>query len=559
MKKLLLLFISSVVLLSSVLAGTQTNSSVSSLSGSGTEGDPYLISSVSDLAFFRNEVNLQNATYNALTVYVQLAADLDLGATTTATAWVPIGSLTTTKFKGIFNGNNKTISNLTIGTVSSKANQNPSSGLFGSVDDGAVIKNLTLSNLSFYLERTSSGNLFIGGLAGHISAGNLIENCHVSGTINLIHNTTGVVTNEMEVGALVGRIQNGTGTGTATNIINCSTNVNISVINSGTSTGDIYIGGVAGYFLQQGGTMPQIINSYAKGTIYGEGLLAQRVYIGGIAGMNSPHLYNCYASGDLEGKSVTGNISVCGIASYRNTANINTVAALMNNITTTTTSGTVVTRRIVNGLGTGPVNLELYANTNLRMNGSITSTGSAFYGSDKSSGADLAGNASILLNVAVGPSVSGVTPKTWVTINASSNDASKGSVSGATTAFANQSVTLSASAIGGNNFTRWTESSVEVSTDASYTLSSATDKTLVAVFDVATALVNPMDSKSYFTKVGKTIVFDSKVGAVYVFNTTGVLVASSKTHIDALELKTSGIYMVKMVTPEGIKTVKVVL
>ena len=111
-------------------------SSVSAgLVGSGTEFDPYLISSENDLAFVAKQVNDAVASYEG--EYLKLTVDLDLGNK----LWTPIG-VAKNYFRGTFDGDGHTVSNLNV-----KTNPEDSSaqygGLFGRIADG-VIKNLTI-------------------------------------------------------------------------------------------------------------------------------------------------------------------------------------------------------------------------------------------------------------------------------------------------------------------------------------------------------------------------------------------------------------------------------
>ena len=244
------------IILIFVLTAQLTNAQSTSLSGAGKLGDPYLIGSVNDLKFFRDKINLtDNNVYDQVGTYFRLTADLDLSA---ESPWSPIGvnPNATNNFKGHFDGNNKTISNLTIGTSGTPVYQNPNSGLFGTASNSATIKNLTLSNISFYLNRNAAGSFMVGGLAGQITAGVRIENCHVSGVINATNADISITDNtngqDMEIGGLVGKIQRGPAvTPDLVQIINSSTNVNIVAKSTSTFiTNDkkVYVCGLDGDF-----------------------------------------------------------------------------------------------------------------------------------------------------------------------------------------------------------------------------------------------------------------------------------------------------------------------
>ena len=154
------------------------------LTGEGTEANPYLIKNLSDLVFFRDHVNAGETRYNAPGVWVALANNIDM---TDIANWTPIGNVDYNNkyipqgpvFVGVFNGNGKVISNLkvasTVGGVDTQANV----GLFGITGKGAVIKNLTLTNVTI---NTDGRN--VGALAGFAYKATL-ENITVNGDIQI--------------------------------------------------------------------------------------------------------------------------------------------------------------------------------------------------------------------------------------------------------------------------------------------------------------------------------------------------------------------------------------
>lgn len=104
--------------------------------GSGTSSDPYVIYNASQLDQVRNFLNDEN-------VYFKLGADIDLksfiAGENPIQGWLPIGS-SAAPFKGTFDGNGKTISNLTITRATTDY-----VGLFGHAGS-ATIKNLTIKD-----------------------------------------------------------------------------------------------------------------------------------------------------------------------------------------------------------------------------------------------------------------------------------------------------------------------------------------------------------------------------------------------------------------------------
>ena len=105
-------------------------------SGAGTESDPYLILNPIQLNQLRNFLNQEG-------VYFKLMADIDLTEfledENPDQGWQPVGT-SSAPFKGILDGNGKTISGLWI-------NRSNTSyvGLFGYCN-GATIKNLTIKD-----------------------------------------------------------------------------------------------------------------------------------------------------------------------------------------------------------------------------------------------------------------------------------------------------------------------------------------------------------------------------------------------------------------------------
>ena len=136
------------------------------LEGEGTEYDPYIVSSLTELELFRDDVN---AGDNYAGKYVKLTANVDLSATRSANNWEPIGT-TANPFKGTFDGADYTISNLVV-------EGEDYVGLFGYANN-ATIKNVTINNANV------KGTSYVGAIVGMGHTGT-INNCHVTGTIQI--------------------------------------------------------------------------------------------------------------------------------------------------------------------------------------------------------------------------------------------------------------------------------------------------------------------------------------------------------------------------------------
>lgn len=124
------------------------------------------ISDADGLFWLAKQVNENGNTFAGKTVV--LAADIDLKNA----AWTPIGT-STNQFKGTFDGQNKTISNISANCPSME-----NVGLFGFTTN-CTLKNVTLENVDI------KGKKNVGGLAGTVYAGSTVENVTVKGNIKI--------------------------------------------------------------------------------------------------------------------------------------------------------------------------------------------------------------------------------------------------------------------------------------------------------------------------------------------------------------------------------------
>ncbi len=241
--------------------------STTTSSGSGTESDPYLISSNIQLRDLADDVN-NGEKYSGK--YFLLTTDIDLGSK--ANPWVAIGSQYENKFtyfNGIFDGGNHTISGIYINT-----NSDRNQGFFSRAKDGATIKNLTVEG---EITAPNAGN--IGGITA-FSSESTIANCH-----NRVKLNGGTGTN---VGGIVGQINKST-------IINCSNTVNIE------SEGH-NMGGIAGSSYDT----TSIINSCNTGDVIN---ICDETTGGVIGSASEVTFINCYSSGKIRNASVPDSSS----------------------------------------------------------------------------------------------------------------------------------------------------------------------------------------------------------------------------------------------------------
>lgn len=186
----------------------------------------YTLTTAEQLAGLAVLVNEGNTFKNTT---VKLDSDLDLENK----EWVPIGNASN-KFSGNFDGQENVINNLTINGSMDYDNGTGTHyvGLFGYVNNGGYIKNITIENAKI------TGCLYVGGLVGRVYIGGAIENCHIKGAVS--------VAGYWYVGGIVGRYEYADG------IKNCSvidTNHG-QVIADTTFNSDkdgSYVGGIVGF------------------------------------------------------------------------------------------------------------------------------------------------------------------------------------------------------------------------------------------------------------------------------------------------------------------------
>ena len=218
----------------------------------GTLEEPYQIKNIEDL------INVQNNLY----AHYILMYDLD-GAE--LSDWTPIGTINS--FGGTFNGNNKTISNI---SISSSDYRITHLGLFGAMNKDGRIINLTIENITIRIEGKQDGK-YVGPIVGY----NLgyIENCHSRNVIIELENG--------KVGGIAG--------------------VNYGIITNCSSAGDLKaseVGGIVGSNIEG-----LISNSYSNATIISQGIA------GGIVGTNfKGNLQNCYSDNILNSSEIAGGI-----------------------------------------------------------------------------------------------------------------------------------------------------------------------------------------------------------------------------------------------------------
>ena len=275
---------------------------------SGWKTSPYpseiSISSAAELAWVAKMVNDDTDTGNDSKkgfegVTINLTTDLNLAEY----LWIPIGekgkdTRYTRPFKGAFEGNNNTISNI-------KIVSDGSAGLFGQIDH-TTIKNIKLINC--FIEKRSSTytpdkNIYAGCIAG-ASFSSTIENCHAEGAINYKGESA------VYVGGITGK--NASEDDTQAIIKDCSFDGEFDYNLELTEFGGIktgWVGGIAGTNNASTQTEGTIINCHAK--------ITAKVIQGAVGGITTSSrgvIKDCITEGDIN-VTLEGTMGIGGIVS----------------------------------------------------------------------------------------------------------------------------------------------------------------------------------------------------------------------------------------------------
>lgn len=248
----------------------------------------YAFSKAGHLVWLHNQVQVYDAVTNPSpieSIKCYLANDISLKAvchpadaanSVAEASWNPIGG--ENPFKGIFDGNGHTVSDLYINSSSSNL------GLFGYVD-GAEIKNVTVQGnvTGFYEEGNEQSGQYVGLVLGVGTTKSKLENCESRGS----------VTGCSYVGGIAGLIAN-----------NCfiASCTNRATVKNYPGTSGAYYGGIVGY-----GTGLSFCANYADITAEGSS-------VGGLVGyvfpdINNEGMSNCMNVGNVIGKQYVGGLA----------------------------------------------------------------------------------------------------------------------------------------------------------------------------------------------------------------------------------------------------------
>ena len=234
--------------------------------GDGKVGNPYIITTAEELAWFRDQVNGGNKKICAKIADNVEVIDLknfchaaDASKKIDEQSWVPIGN-SNKPYQGTFDGNGKTITNLYINA--SQVNM----GLFGYTYGG------TIKNLTFEYANVTNTNNYAGVLVGKAFVGSTLQNIKISNTCQ--------IKGGKYTGGIAGYLDG--------NAYNC--------VNYATVQGIQYIGGLCGHYSRS-----RTGNSMTACANYGN-VTASSLGGGGLVGyFNSGTIQDCANYGDVKG------------------------------------------------------------------------------------------------------------------------------------------------------------------------------------------------------------------------------------------------------------------
>lgn len=226
------------------------------LDGKGTTDAPYQIKDEAGLIKLRDYVNGTGSReadrHYALIDHITMSD----------TPFRPIGKTRAGgydgDFRGTFDGDGHSIKNLKLDN-----SETNTIGLFKTIGEGAVIKNLAVTDCNIDIENDGSNGLDLGPITGTTSNAT-IDNCYTTGTIKVTS------TKDVHMGGIAGDCN--------CVITNCYSDVDITVDVQAKSNIS-YIGGITGNTINNG----SVTNCFAKGTIEVKGI-DMGSYCGGILG-----------------------------------------------------------------------------------------------------------------------------------------------------------------------------------------------------------------------------------------------------------------------------------
>jgi len=255
--------------------------------GTGTPADPYQICNIAQLNNVRNHLSRSFI----------LTADITFGASDSI---APLTSSQFNPFRGSFNGDNHSIANWTYSSTGAAIS------LFGYVNTTGSIRNTLMTNVNV------QGATMVAGLVSQFTGGGSISGCRVTGTVRATNSNAAGIVSSVNGGVLS----------------NLSAAVNVTTARGAS-------GGIVGS-LQVG----SLSDSFSTGNVTGA-LSNTEYYVGGLAGLATGNVTNCYATGNVTGgEYVGGLLGGCGTGftvsnSYAtgNVAGVSNAGGLIGNCT----------------------------------------------------------------------------------------------------------------------------------------------------------------------------------------------------------------------------------
>ena len=225
----------------------------------------------------------------------ELAADLDFAGSAYAAApgWTPLGvdaAGAATAYSAVFEGNNRTISNLFIELTTATTAGGGYVGLFGSTS--GTVRNVGLVNPSISNTRSGGGSPTTGALIGEVAANGVVSDSYVQGgTVSVAQAAAGSI---VSAGCLAGWAYEGAAFNDSW--ASCALTGSGSVAN-----GELILGGLVGFAGPNNRGNAAIADSYATGTVTAAGAIQS--HIGGLVGQGRVAISRSYATGAVQNQS----------------------------------------------------------------------------------------------------------------------------------------------------------------------------------------------------------------------------------------------------------------
>lgn len=266
------------------------------------------ISTADELMAFATAVN--NGDYDGFYGTVKLGADIDLAGKT----WVSIGKgpVTTSgvlngkSFKGIFDGQNHTIDNLTQSISGSTVGT--TAGLFGVLSHSGTIKNVIMGS-GCSITGACTKESYIGGVVGFLLQGT-VDHCTNNGSYSLTAKTDNI---REVLGGIVGQAYTKEAGNTISYCTNNGTLTSTNTVNTKNGGTGLHLGGIVGFVDASSSNITTVKNCTNEANI-----TAQATRLAGIVASSNKNttIQDCVNNGNISDTDVkASNSRVAGITS----------------------------------------------------------------------------------------------------------------------------------------------------------------------------------------------------------------------------------------------------